>query len=73
MIYTGQGYKYRANSHDYHEIIYLNLMLKQSIVGLEEENIRFHYNSLIDLVIQTYLIEKRKFKAVMLPYTIFAQ
>lgn len=50
IIHTGQGYKYRANSHDYLEITYLNIMLKQNIVGLETENIRFHYDYLDNLL-----------------------
>lgn len=74
MIYTGQSYKYRGNSHDYPEIIYLDI-LQNNIVGIREETIRFHYNYFI--YPQSYLIEKKKlskaFKAVTLPYVFFAQ
>lgn len=56
MIFTDQGYKYRTNSHDYSEIIYLNILLKQYCTN--KENITFHYNYLI--YPQSYLIEKKK-------------
>lgn len=55
-IYIGQGYKYREHSYNFPEITHLNIILKQNTIGLEEENVRLHYNYLIYLFIQTHLI-----------------